>query len=199
SVDQVKALLRTVKDHRLSALYVVAATMGLRRGELLGLRWADLDLDKGTIRIEQTVQRAGGMLHIQDAKTEGSESVLPLPAMTRTALEAHRDLQDKERVALDDAWQDNDLVFPSELGTPMEPRNLSRHFAGLREAAGLAGVRLHDLRHTVVSVLMDLGVPPHTVQAIARHSDVKITLQIYAHTNLAAMRDALDKLDEWLS
>jgi integrase len=199
SLDQVKALLRTAKPHRLYALYVVAATMGLRRGELLGLRWVDLDLKKGTLRIEKTVQRARGKLHIQDAKTEASESVLPLPEMTRKALQDHRDRQAKERAEMAEEWKDHTLVFPSEIGTPMEPRNLSRHFANLRVAAGVPNVRLHDLRHTVVSVLMDLGVPPHVVQAIARHSDVKITLQIYAHTNLAAMREALSKLDEWLA
>jgi integrase len=125
--------------------------------------------------------------------------VLPLPEITRRTLTEHRDVQAKERAALAEAWQGHGLVFPSELSTPMEPRNLSRHFASLRTKAGLPDVRLHDLRHTVVSVLMDLGVPPHVVQAIARHSDVKITLQIYAHTNLTAMREALDKLHGWLS
>ncbi|MCX4389143.1 tyrosine-type recombinase/integrase [Micromonospora peucetia] len=96
-------------------------------------------------------------------------------------------------------WGDHDLVFPSERGTPIEPTNLSRSFARLREAAGLPGVRLHDLRHTVVSLLMELGVPPHVVQAIARHADVKITLKVYAHANLDAMRQALGKLDGRLS
>jgi integrase len=198
-LEQIKALLRSARDHRLYALYVVAATIGLRRGELLGLRWIDVDLDKGTLRIEKTVQRAAGELHIQDAKTESSESVLPLPEITRRTLVEHRDRQAKERVAHAEVWREHGLIFPSEIGTPMEPRNLSRHFAGLREKSGLPDVRLHDLRHTVVSVLMDLGAQPHVVQAIARHSDVKITLQIYAHTNLTAMREALDKLDEWLS
>jgi integrase len=155
--------------------------MGLRRGELLGLRWVDVDLNAGTLTIEKTVQRTRGVLHIQDAKTERSESVLPLPEITKRTLEDHRDRQGKERADLAEAWKDYGLVFPSETGTPMEPRNLSRHFAGLRARAGLPDVRLHDLRHTVVSVLMDLGVPPHVVQAIARHSDVKITLRIYAH------------------
>jgi integrase len=84
--------------------------------------------------------------------------------------------------------------------TSMEPRNLNRHFAGLRNAAGLPDVRLHDFRHTVVSMLMELGVPPHVVQAIARHADVKVTLRVYSHTNLAAVRQqALGKLDGQLS
>lgn len=81
----------------------------------------------------------------------------------------------------------------------MEPTNLSRSFARLRETAGLPGVRLYDLRHTVVSLLMELGVPPHVVQAIARHLDVKITLKVYAHARLDAMRQALGKLDGRLS
>jgi integrase len=149
--------------------------------------------------IEQTIQRTGGKLHVSDAKTEGSESVLPLPEWTWMVLLEHQEAQNAERSRLAEAWQDHGLVFPSELGTPMEPRNLNRHFAALRSAAGLPTVRLHDFRHTVVSMLMELGVQPHVVQAVARHADVKITLKVYSHTNLGAMREALGKLDERLS
>ncbi len=106
------------------------------------------------------MQRAGGRLHVQDAKTEDSKNVLPLPKITRATLERHRDLQDKKRVDLAEDRQEHGLVFPSEIGTPVEPRNLSRHFASLRPRADLESMRLHDLRHTVVSVLMDLGIPP---------------------------------------
>jgi integrase len=87
----------------------------------------------------------------------------------------------------------------TEVGAPMEPRNLNRHFANLRAAAGLPDVRLHDFRYTVVSMLMELGVQPHLVHAIARHVDVKVTFKIYSHTNLDAMRQALGKLDGRLS
>lgn len=199
TVDQVRKLLAAAEGHRLHALYVVAATMGLRRGELLGLRWTDLDLDEGTVAIAQTVQRAGGKLHLQDTKTEESESVLPLPEWTWVALLDHQASQKRERERLAGVWQDHGLVFPSEVGTPMEPRNLNRHFARVRETAGCTDVRLHDLRHTVVSLLMELGVPPHVVQAIARHADVKITLKIYSHANLDVMRKALGQLDGRLS
>ncbi|MFG3687823.1 tyrosine-type recombinase/integrase [Micromonospora sp. NPDC047740] len=199
SVDQVRKILAASAGHRLHALYVVAATMGLRRGELVGLRWSDVDLDEGTLRVQQTVQRVAGQLHVLDAKTEDSEAVLPLPEVTWLALLEHQERQQAERAALAEVWKDHGLVFPSERGTPLEPTNLSRSFARLREAAGLPGVRLHDLRHTVVSLLMELGVPPHVVQAIARHADVKITLKVYAHANLDAMRQALGKLDGRLS
>ncbi|MEU0150339.1 tyrosine-type recombinase/integrase [Micromonospora fulviviridis] len=199
SVDQVRKLLAAAEGHRLYPLYIVAATLGLRRGELLGLRWSDLDLDSGTAAIGQTVQRAGGKLRLQDTKTEDSDSLLPLPDWTWLVLLDHQERQRKERARLAEVWQDHGLVFPSEVGTPMEPRNLNRHFAALREAAGCPDVRLHDLRHTVVSLLMELGVPPHVVQAIARHADVKITLKIYSHANLDVMREALGKLDGRLS
>ncbi|MBQ1054210.1 site-specific integrase [Micromonospora sp. C32] len=199
SVDQVRKILAASSGHRLHALYVVAATMGLRRGELVGLRWSDVDLDQGTLRVQQTVQRVAGTLHILDAKTEDSEAVLPLPEVTWLSLMEHQERQQAERAGLAEIWKDHDLVFPSERGTPMEPTNLSRSFARLRETAGLPGVRLHDLRHTVVSLLMELGVPPHVVQAIARHADVKVTLKVYAHANLDAMRQALGKLDGRLS
>ncbi|MGN9808903.1 site-specific integrase [Micromonospora sp. BQ11] len=157
SVEQVRKLLAASEGHRLHALYLVAATLGLRRGELLGLRWSELDT--GTAAIGQTVQRAGGKLHLQDTKTEDSDSVLPLPDWTWVALLDHQERQRRERERLAEVWQEHDLVFPSEVGTPMEPRNLNRHFAGLREKAGCPDVRLHDLRHTVVSLLMELGVP----------------------------------------
>ncbi|WP_243420965.1 tyrosine-type recombinase/integrase [Micromonospora globispora] len=198
SVEQVKRLLRAAEGHRLYPLYLVAATLGLRRGELLGLRWQDLDLDRGILSVEQTVQRLAGGLRVQDTKSEDSDGVLPLPEVTWLALLDHQRDQKIEREAAGNGWVEHGLVFPSRLGTPMEPRNLNRHFAGLRERAGLPHIRLHDLRHTMVTLLLDLGVPPHLVQAIARHAHVDVTLKIYAHTNLDAMRAAVKRLDDQL-
>lgn len=197
-VEQVRALLSAVDDHRLRPLYLAAATMGLRRGELLGMRWSDLDLDAGTFTPEMTVQRVNGELRLQDTKTEDSNSVLPVPEVTWLALLDHQKFQEIERAKAGEIWQEHGLVFPSEVGTPMEPRNLNRHFERLRERLGMPTVRLHDLRHTMVSLLLDLGVPPHTVQALARHADVEITMKIYAHTNLDAMRQAARRLDDHL-
>jgi integrase len=195
-VEDVKRLLVEAKETRLYGLYVVAATLGLRRGELLGLRWTDLDLNRGTLTVEQTVQRVGGRLLLDEAKSEASEGTIPLPKITRRVLLAHRDLQDKERVDAGEIWHDHGLVFPTSVGTPIEPRSLNRHFHGIRARAGLPAVRLHDFRHTVVTLLLELGTPPHVVKAIARHADLDVTLSIYAHTNLDAMREALDAI-EW--
>ena len=194
-VAQARALLAAAEDTRFSAAYVLAATLGLRRGELLGLRWQDIDFEAATLTVEQTVQRVGDRLIIERAKTEASEATIPLPKVTRKALLAHRERQDADRAEARECWQDHGLVFATQIGTPIEPRALDRDFSLLRVRAGLPTVRLHDLRHTVVSLLLSLGTPPHVVQAIARHADIDVTMTIYAHTNLDAMRQALDAID----
>ncbi|GAA4834318.1 site-specific integrase [Actinomycetospora corticicola] len=195
TVAQARALLDAAKNTRWHALYVTAATLGLRRGELLGLRWRDLDFEAATLDVVQTVQRVGGRLVVDATKTRASEATIPLPKVTRRALLAHRDRQAAERTEAGVLWQDHGLVFATKLGTPVEPRALNRDFSALRVRAGMPTVRLHDLRHTVVSLLLDLGTPPHVVQAIARHADLDVTMSIYAHTNLDAMRQALDAID----
>lgn len=198
SVDSVKLLLKEAEGHRLHTLFLLAATMGLRRGELLGLRWEDLDLSKGVLRVERNVQRVGGQLVMEDTKSEDSDRSVPLPAVTWQALKAHKGRQAGERLKLGDAWQDFGLVFPTGLGTPMEPRNLNRTWSTLRARAGMESVRLHDLRHTMVTLLLELNVPPHVVQAIAGHADIEVTMKVYAHANLEAMRSAMGKLDDHL-
>ena len=115
--------------------------------------------------------------------------------MTLRALLAHRNRQAAEREKARECWQDHGLVFCTQIGTPIEPRAVNRDWDKLRARAGFPTLRLHDLRHTVVSLLLALGVPPHVVQAIARHADAEITLAIYAHTNLDQMREAVDLID----
>ncbi len=146
-VADVKRILAAAKDNRLFGLYVVAATLGLRRGELLGLRWEDLDLDRATLTVAKTVQRVDGQLLVDDTKSEASDATVPLPKITRRVLLEHRDAQEKERIEAGEVWHEYGLVFPTSVGTPIEPRSLNRHFDRLRNQAGLPGVRLHDFRH----------------------------------------------------
>lgn len=194
-VDQARKLLAAAEGTRFHPVYVVAATLGLRRGELLGIRWLDIDMDAATLHVRQTVQRVGGELVVEGTKTRASNAVVPLPKITRRALLERRKAWHADKVAAGECWEDHGLVFCTQIGTPIEPRALNRDFDKLRVRAGLPGVRLHDLRHTVVSLLLDLGTPPHVVQAIARHADIDVTMTIYAHTNLDAMRQALDAID----
>ena len=194
-VSDVKRLLAAAKGTRFYPVYVLAATIGLRRGELLGLRWSDIDFAKNTLEVAQTVQRVSGQLVIDETKSDASDAVVPLPKITRTVLLEHQEHQAEVREDAGELWTDHDLIFTTSIGTPIEPRNLNTHWEGVRCLAGLPGVRLHDLRHTVVSLLLELGTPPHVVQAIARHADLEVTMKIYAHTNLDTMREALDKID----
>lgn len=143
------------------------------------------------VRVSEQVDPVMG----SGTKTRASNAVVPLPKITRRAILERRKAWHAEKVAAGECWQDHDLVFCTQIGTPIEPRALNRDFDKLRVRAGLPGVRLHDLRHTVVSLLLDLGTPPHVVQAIARHADIDVTMTIYAHTNLDAMRQALDAID----
>ncbi len=198
TTTQAKAVLRAAADHRLFALYVLALFLGLRRGELLGLRWIDIDLDDEKLEVVQTLQRVGGQLRFVLPKTEDSARTVPLPAPCVTALREHRKCQFAERSEAWPNWDDHGLVFPSRRGTPMEPDNLRRSWSAIRQAAGLAPIRFHDLRHTCVTLLLDLGVPPHIVRDIVGHSDIEVTMTIYAHVSLDDKREALRKLGDAL-
>lgn len=126
SVEQARTLLRDSKSDRLHALYVLAVYLGLRRGELLGLRWSNVDLDQELVQVTHTLQRVDGQLRFQPPKTQTSRRTVPLPAPCVEALRAHRVLQGKERLAAGAKWCDEDMVFSTSIGTPIEPDNLSR-------------------------------------------------------------------------
>ena len=177
-------------------MYVLALVVGLRKGELLGLRWVDVDLDGAELHVRQAAQRVAGELQFTAPKTRHSRRSLPLPPLAVDALGAPR-RQAAERLAAGPAWQDSGLVFTTAHGTPIEPRNLNRHWYGVRDRSG-SGVRLHDLRHTCVTLLLDSGAPPHIVQAIAGHSGIEVTMTIYAHAAREEQRKVLAGLGERL-
>ncbi|WP_224392569.1 tyrosine recombinase XerC [Pseudonocardia sp. ICBG1293] len=195
SADQAHELIEASQDDRLHALYVLTLYLGMRRAELLGLRWSAVDLDTGHLEIVQTLQRVDGELRFVPAKTDASERTLPLVGRCLDVLRKHRAAQSWEASEAGDAWQDHGLVFPSRIGTPMEPDNLRRSWYPLRARVGAHRVRFHDLRHTCVTLLLDLGVPPHIGREIAGHSDIGVTMKIYAHASLTEKRAALQKLD----
>jgi integrase len=197
-VGEARRLLDVVATTRWHPLYVLALTVGLRRGEQLGLRWSDVDLTTGTLTVRQNLVRAGGKLVIQPPKTRKSRRTLPIPELALAALRRQKATQNAERLAAGSTWADNDLVFATSVGTPIEPRNLSRYFHSAREKAGLGDVRFHDLRHTCITVLLSLGTPPHIVQAIAGHSHIDVTMTIYAHSALEDQTKALRGLGEAL-
>lgn len=192
--EEAKLLLKTARSDRLYALYAVALALGLRRGEALGLRWEDVDLVDGLVFVRQTLQRLGGKLVFGPVKSDGSERVIGLPAPCLAALREHRQSQAAEQRTAGESWKDHGLVFTTTIGTPIEPRNLNRHFVRLLERAGLRRVRFHDLRHSCATLLYEQGVPIEKIQDVLGHSSPTITKMIYVEVTREAQRSATDKL-----
>lgn len=177
------------------ALYVLALSCAMREGELLGLRWSDVDLARREIRIERQLQAipqadGGHRLELVDVKSAASRRTLPLPAIGYDALLAHRE---RQRVA-----SLHGLVFTTSRGTPINARNLIRSFKALLEKAGLPDMRFHDLRHSAATFLIASRVDPKTVQAILGHTSSRLTMDLYAHAVPEALRDAAHVMDRVL-
>ncbi|MFF2273572.1 tyrosine-type recombinase/integrase [Agromyces sp. NPDC058136] len=188
------------KPHRLHALFELAYSVGLRRGELLGLRWSDVDLETNMIHVRQTMQRlgAGHGRVFGPPKTARSRRSVPIPVGIARSLRAHRAAQAAE---LRGSNRSNplDLVFTTSLGTPIEPSNLRRDFETLISAAGVPRIRFHDLRHTCASLLFAKGVPPRVVMDLLGHSTMSITTDLYAHVMPTALAEAASAMDDLLS
>lgn len=199
SPEEAGQFLGVSAEHRLYALFAVGVALGLRRGELLGLRWSDVDLDERVVRVRQNVQRLPevGMVY-GTPKTGKSRRTIPLPARSVKVLRAHRARQAAEVLALGPGWTESGLVFTSSVGTVVEPRNLSRLFDRLIAAAGVRRIRFHDLRHTCASLLLAQGVPPRVVMDVLGHSQMAITMDLYSHVMPTALREAADAIDRAL-
>lgn len=198
SAEESKQLLAQAQRHRLHALWVVLVMLGVRRGEALAVRWTDVDLDVGTLAVLASLQRVGHELRRVPTKTRGSLRTIPLPAPCVEALRAHRARQNADRLAAGARWVATELVFTTRHGTPIEPRTVNRMFQTLTAAAGLRPVRVHDLRHGCVSLLLSLGVPPRTVMQIVGHTVMEMTMERYGHVNLEDQREALSLIDQAL-
>ncbi|MGK5115455.1 tyrosine-type recombinase/integrase [Geodermatophilus sp. CPCC 205506] len=198
TAEQAQSLLEAIRGDRLESLFRVMLATGLRRGEALGLHWSDVDLDAGLLRVRWTLARTSQGLQLDEPKTDKSRRTVPLPRSAVEALRAHRERQDDEQHAAADAWTDNGLVFTTEIGTPLEPRNVLRRFEVLAERAGLRGVTLHTLRHSTASFLLAAGTHTKVVQEHLGHSSYAITADIYSHVGPAQQREAADRLDQAL-
>ena len=198
TVDDAKRLIDSIRGDRLEALWICALTVGLRRGELLGLRWSDVDFTAGTLTVRQTVQRAGGHLVFTEPKTDRSRRTIPVPAQTLALLRRHRRQQEDERAKAAERWKENGLVFASTIGTPMEPRNVDREWHATRERIGLSWLRLHDLRHACATFLLASGASPRTVMQTLGHSQISLTMNTYAHVLAEVERAAMDAAAERL-
>ncbi|HHY33350.1 MAG TPA: site-specific integrase [Firmicutes bacterium] len=181
--EETARLFDAARGDRYYALYVLAATCGLRLGELLGLKWQDIDFDAGTLQVQRQLQWiTGAGPTFKEPKTKGSRRTIYLPRLAIDALKEHRKRQAAERLKLGEVWQAQDLVFPSEIGTPANPSNIYKwSWHPILEKAGLPRIRIHDLRHTAASLLLLANENPRVVQELLGHSDISTTLGIYSH------------------
>lgn len=195
SPAQGQQLLDAAAGHRLEALFTVALGLGLREGEVLGLRWIDISFAQHTLRVTQTVQRIKGKLVVASPKTERSIRLLPLPLFVERSLARHAERQSTDVSDAGDRWQEHGLVFPSERGTPIDPRNLLRQFKQILVEAELPEMRFHDLRHSCATTLIAKGVHPRVVQEILGHSQISTTMNVYGHVLDATRVVAAEAMD----
>ena len=199
SIDEVRQLFAYHHDDKLLPMLVVFALLGLRLSEVLGLRWSEVDLDRGSLRVVRGVQRVNGKLIELPPKTERSRRTIPLPAIVMDVLKQHRKQQDSDRAELAETWPATDYIFASSVGTAMDPRNCTRVVQRACRNAGVRVVRLHEFRHGCISVLLELGVPPRTAMEIVGHTTLEMTMNVYGHVNLDSKRHAMDQMGDLFS
>jgi integrase len=199
SSEQARALLSTAKGERNEALYIVAVHTGLRQGELLGLKWADLDLAGRRLSVHRALKVTAHGLDFGPTKNNASRRSVPLSKTAVASLRAHRIRQNGERLRLGELWQDHDLVFPNRVGRPMDHGNLyDREYKPLLDKAGLGdeGFTFHSLRHTFASGLCNKREYPKVIQALLGHSSITQTMDTYSHLMEDIGSDAVNGLDE---
>jgi integrase len=201
TAEEANRLLQAAEGDRLHALYVLALTCGLRQGELLGLKWEDLDLDRATLTVRRQLQWLTGQgPSFSEPKSAKSRRMIALPTSAVVALRAHRIRQLEERLALGPAWQDAGLVFSSSIGTPLHPSGVrNRSFHRLLERAGLPRMRFHDLRHSTATLLLTQGVHPKLIQELLGHNQISVTLDTYSHVSAPMLKEVATKMEELLT
>ena len=200
SPEQAKAFLLFTADHPQEALFSVALSLGLRRGEIGGLRWQDIDLVAGTLRVTHSLERITEKgLQLGDPKSAKAQRLLRLPQVCVSALARQ---QEKQRIAREwcgAAWKQTDFVFTTSVGTPMQPEMITRDFKAVIAASGLPDMRLHDLRHSCATLLLAQGVHPKLVQETLGHSTYQLTMDTYSHMIPQLRNEVADRMDEILS
>jgi integrase len=195
TLEQTQHFIEMVKSEPFGPFFLLAATTGARRGELLAAKWTDVDLDARVMRITGSLQRINGRLQVCEPKTAKSRRPLPLLDFVADALKGHRARQLRERLQAGPDWLDHGFVFTGDHGQPLDPDGALRDaFKGILEKAGLPDIRLHDLRHSAASLLLALNIHPRVVMELLGHSQISLTMNTYSHTVPEILRDAIDKL-----
>lgn len=200
SPEEVKTFLTAVEGERLEGLYVLAVTSGMRLGELLALRWRDVDLDAGALHIRATLRyRNSATYYFDSPKTPKSRRKIALSLTALEALRRHRARQAEERLAAGPVWRNDDLVFCTAVGGALNGNHLSgRGFQEILKLTGLPRIRFHDLRHTCATLLLRRGVHPKVVSELLGHSTIQMTLDRYSHVLPDMQQAATEAMDAML-
>lgn len=193
--EQGRAFIAASAGERLEALFVVAIQLGLRQGEVLGLRWSDIDFEGRTLRVENAMHYTKGALLLGPTKTDSSRRTLPVPALALEVLRAHRRRQQEERLRMGPLWEDCDFVFCDELGGPIGRSSLLKPFARILDKAKLPHIRFHDLRHSCATLLHAMKVPVATAAVILGHANIRTTLALYSHVVGDMLEEARTAID----
>jgi integrase len=182
--DQARIFLEACKEHRLGAAYTLALTLGLRRGEIIGLKWSDIDLNDGVVSLticRQLVRDKSGV-HLSDLKTKGSRRTLHLAIPLVDLLERHHHRQEAEALIRGEAWRNSEsLIFTSTIGTFLDPEDFGRRVSAITTKAGLGHWSIHELRHSCASLLFAADVPLEAVSDQLGHASVHVTKDVYVH------------------
>ncbi|MFD6248537.1 tyrosine-type recombinase/integrase [Streptomyces roseolus] len=198
SLDETLDFLTAARKDPLYAAFVLAIALGFRRGEVVGLRWENVDLDKREIRVRTQRQRVAGEVYEDDPKGRRRKQTLPLPTICVAPLRWQRLKQAAARERAGEKWAETGYVFTTRTGQPIEPRNLYRSFTRVAKNAGLRVVRLHDARHGTATLLTAAGVPPRVVMEILGHSQIAVTMNVYTHVVQDTQREAVSHVDRLL-
>jgi integrase len=182
NVEQAKKLVESLKGHRLELIVLTAIITGMRRGEILSLRWVDIDLERRVLCVLHTVDYIPGFGYVEnEPKTKTGKRLIDLPEFYIVLLKKHRTKQARRRLKVGDRWENRDLVFPDMTGGFMSPSHLDDDFGKLVKDTGLPHLPFHDLRHSAATILISMGIHPKVIQELLGHSDISITLGIYGH------------------
>jgi integrase len=196
--DEALNFLKEAKKERLATLFSFLLATGCRPSEAIGLKWQDVSFERNTVEIRRVVvwQRKGGSWHFSEPKTAKSRRTIPLPVTLVKEIKQHRVRQHKERLKLGCHWQDFDLVFPSQVGTPLTMGRITRVFQRIKTDAEITkNLRLYDLRHSTATLLLQANVNPKVVSERLGHSTITLTLDVYSHVLPTMQEQATEHLE----
>lgn len=197
SASDAQKLIQAVRGSKIEALLILAVTTGMRRGELLALRWDDIDLKQGVLHVRHTVNRIAGYGFVEnEPKTKTSHRRVMLPGIAVEALKRHRVMLDQAKQQAGIEWIEKGLVFPNTKGNFLNPDRLLTWFQQALNQAGLPHMRFHDLRHSAATILLTMGVHPKVVQELLGHSTIAMTMDTYSHLLPSLQRDAMNGMDD---